>query len=263
MGRLTAREQAFGRAMEAQAGRRRIRARLGIGAAFAALLIVLAVVSQLWMRSRASEQRAVQQTLRTEAQQLFALGQLEEDREPDTGVRARARRLGARRYSGDPALRAAPTLERAAAFVRSEGSNGGASSLSFSTDGEWLADWGPDARVWRRDGSGPFDVGSSFLGNVTAQFAGDGRRLVIFGRRSSGTTGVDVLGLPELTLLEQIETPGEGLLAVRGDRLITAMPRAPNGSGADIVLRSLIAGDAQRLGFLSGGGAPAADRRVR
>ena len=137
--------------------------------------------------------------------------------------------------------------------MRSEGSNGGDSSLSFSTDGEWLADWGTDARVWRRDGSGPFDVGSSFLGNVTAQFAGDGRRLVIFGRRSSGAAGVDVLGLPELTLLKRIETPGEGLLAVRGDRLITVRPRAPNGPGADIVLRSLIAGDAQRLGFLSGG----------
>ena len=136
------------------------------------------------------------------------------------------------------------------AFVRSEGSNGGDSSLSFSTDGEWLVDWGTDARVWRRDGSGPFDVGSSFLGNVTAQFASEGRRLVIFGRRRSGAAGVDVLGLPELMLLKRIETPGEGLLAVRGDRLIT---RAPNGSGADIVLRSLIAGDAQRLGFLSGG----------
>ena len=96
-------------------------------------------------------------------------------------------------------------------------------------------------------------MGSSFPGNVTAQFAGDGRRLVIFGRRSSGAAGVDVLSLPELTLLKRIETPGEGLLAVRGDRLITARPRAPNGSGADIVLRSLIAGDAQRLGFLSGG----------
>ena len=39
--------------------------------------------------------------------------------EPDTGVRARDRRLGARRYCGDPALRAAPALERAAG-VRAE-----------------------------------------------------------------------------------------------------------------------------------------------
>jgi WD40 repeat protein len=56
-----------------------------------------------------------------------------------------------------------------------------------------------------------------------------------------------------LTLLKQIETPGEGLLAVRGDRLITAKPRAPTGSGADILVRSLIAGDAQTRGSLSGG----------
>ena len=104
--------------------------------------------------------------------------------------------------------------------------------------------------------------GRSFLGNVTAQFAGDGRRLVIFGRRSSGTTGVDVLGLPELMQLEQIETPGEGLLAVRGDRLITARPRAPNGSGADIVFGRSSPGDARRLGSFRGG-AQRPDRRVR
>ena len=250
VGRLTALEQAFGKAMEAQAGRRRGQARMAIASAFAALIIVLAVVSQLWIRSRASEQRAVQQTLRTEAQQLFALGQLEEDRNPtlafahaiaalERADTAEIRRLALRQLWKGPL-----------AFVRSVGSNGGDSSLSFSTNGEWLVDSGTDARVWRRDGSGPFDVGSSFLGNVTAQFASEGRRLVIFGRRRSGASGVDVLGLPELTLLKRIETPGEGLLAVRGDRLIT---RAPNGAGADIVLRSLIAGDAQRLGFLSGG----------
>jgi WD40 repeat protein/predicted Ser/Thr protein kinase len=253
VGRLTAREQAYGRAMEAQAGRRRIRARLGIGAAFAALLIVLAVVSQLWMRSRASEQKAVQQTLRTEAQQLFALGQLEEDRNPTVAF---AHALAALERADTPEIRrfALRQLWKGPlAFVRSEGSNGGNSSLSFSADGEWLADWGTDARVWRRDGSGPFDVRRSFPRNVIAQFAGDGRRLVIFGPRSSGTTGADVLGLPELTLLKQIETPGEGLLAVRGDRLITAKPRAPTGSGADILVRSLIAGDAQTRGSLSGG----------
>jgi WD40 repeat protein len=252
-GRLTALEQSFGGAMEAHAGRRRIRMRLGIGAAFATLLIVLAVVSQLWRQSRASEQRAVQQTLRTEAQQLFALGQLEEDRNPtlafahalaalERADTAEIRRFALRQLWKGPL-----------AFVRSEGSNGGASSLSFSTDGEWLVDGGRDTRLWRRDGSGPFDVASSFLGNTTAQFAGDGRALVMFGRRSSGTPGVDVLGLPERMLLKRIETPGEGLLAVRGDRLITARPRAPNGPGADIILRSLTAGDAQVLGFLTGG----------
>ena len=252
-GRLTALEQAFGKAMEAQAGRRRSQARAAIGTAFASLLVVLAVVSQLWIRSRASEQRAVQQTLRTEAQQLFALGQVEEDRNPTLAF---AHALAALERADTPEIRRFALRQMwkgPLAFVRSEGSNEGRSSLAFSTDGEWLADWGTDARVWRRDGSGPFEVVSSFLGYVTAQFGGDGRRLVIFGRRSSGAAGVDVLSLPELTLLKRIETPGEGLLAVRGDRLITARRRAPDGSGADIVLRSLVAGDAQRLGFLSGG----------
>ena len=250
-GRLTALEQAFGKAMETQAGRRRRQMGVAIGTAFAALLVVLVVVSQLWIRSRASEQRAVQQTLRTEAQQLFALGQLEEDRNPTLAF---AHALAALERADTPEIRRFALRQMwkgPLAFVRSEGSNGGNSSLSFSTDGEWLADWGTDARVWRRDGSGPFDLGSSFPGNVTAQFAG--RRLVIFGRRSSGAAGVDVLSLPELRLQKRIETPGEGLLAVRADRLITVRPRAPDGSGADIVLRSLVAEDTQRLGFLSGG----------
>ena len=113
-GRLTALEQSFGGAMEAHAGRRRIRVRLGIGAAFAALLIVLAVVSQLWMRSRASEQRAVQQAHRAEAQQLFALGQVEDRPEPDTRVRIRHRSARAHRHGGDPAIRAPTALERTA-----------------------------------------------------------------------------------------------------------------------------------------------------
>jgi WD40 repeat protein len=249
-GKLTALEQSFGAAMEAYAGRRRTRMRLGVVTAFAALLIVLVVVSQLWVRSRASEQRAVQQRLRTEAQQLFALGQVEEDRNPTLALAhaiaalERADTQEIRRF----ALR--QLWKGPLAFVRSEGSNGGVSSLSFSADGEWLADSGTDGRVWRRDGSGPFDVGSAFPGNVTAQFASEGRRLVIFGRRRAGTAGVDVLGLPERAVLKRIETPGEGFLAVRGDRLIT---RVPNGPGADLIMRSVTAGDAQRLGFLAGG----------
>ena len=170
-GRLTALEQAFGKAMEAQAGRRRRQMGVAIGTAFAALLVVLVVVSQLWIWSRASEQRAVQQTLRTEAQQLFALGQVEEDRNPTLAF---AHALAALERADTPEIRRFALRQMwkgPLAFVRSEGSNGTASSLSFSTDGEWLADWGTDARVWRRDGSGPFEVVSSFLGYVTAQFA--------------------------------------------------------------------------------------------
>jgi WD40 repeat protein/tRNA A-37 threonylcarbamoyl transferase component Bud32 len=251
-GRLTALEQSFGKAMDAQAGRRRRQARMVVGVAFAALLVVVGIVSLLWMRSRASEQRAVQQALRTEAQQLFALGQLEEDHNPTLAF---AHALAALERADTPEIRrfALRQLWKGPlAFVRSEGSNGGDSSLSFSADGEWLADWGTDARVWRRDGSGPFNVSRSFPRNVTAQFAGDGRRLVIFGPRSSGTTGADVLGLPELSLLKQIATPGERLLAVRGDRLITVRSRAPNNSDADVVERSLLAGDAHTFGSFSG-----------
>lgn len=252
-GRLSAREQSFGRAMEAQAARRRVRARFGIGAAFAALLTVLAVVSQLWMRSRASEALAVQHAQRAEAQQLFALGQVEDLENPTLAF---AYAIAALERTDTEEIRrfALRQLWKGpVSFVRSEDSNGAVSSLAFSADGEWLADAGRDARVWRRDGSGPLQVGSAFLGNVSAHFPGDGRGIAVFGRRNSGTAGADVLSLPELTPLEQIETPGEGLLAMRGNQLITVRPRESTGSGAEIVIRSFAGKQARRLGSLRGG----------
>ena len=257
-GRLTALEQAFGKAMEAQAGRRRGQARVAIGTAFAALLVVLAVVSQLWMRSRASEALAVQQAQRAEAQQLFALAQVEDLANPTLAF---AYAIAALERTDTEEIRrfALRQLWKGPiSFVRSEDSNGVVSSLSFSADGEWLADAGPDARVWRRDGSGPLKVGAAFLGNVVTHFAGDGRRIAIYGRRNSGTVGADVLSLPELTRLGQIDTTGEGLLAMRGNRLITVMPRASNDAGADIVIRSFTGGDPRRLGFV-----PAGPRRIQ
>ena len=141
-----------------------MRMRLGTVAAFAALLIVLVVVSQLWVRSRASEQQALQQARRAEAQQLFALGQVEDEAYPTlafayaVAALERADTQEIRRF----ALR--QLWKGPLAFVASEGSNGGVSSLVFSPDGEWLADAGPTTRVWRRDGSGPLSAGRPFRG---------------------------------------------------------------------------------------------------
>ena len=225
VGRLSAREQSFGRAMEAQDGRGRVRALFGIGAAFAALLIVLAVVRQLWMRSRASEALAVQQAQRAEAQQLFAFGQVEDLANPTLAF---AYAIAAPERTDTEEIRrfALRQLWKGPiSFVRSEDSNGGVASLAFSADGEWLADAGSNARVWRRDGSGPLRVGNAFRGNVITHFAGDGHGIAVFGRRNSGTPATDVLSLPELTSLEQMETPGEGLLAMRGNQPITVRPR--------------------------------------
>jgi hypothetical protein len=194
------------------------------------------------------------QARRAEAQQLFALGQVEDEAHPTLAFAyaiaalERADTEEIRRF----ALR--QLWKGPLAFVATDGSNGGVSSLVFSPDGEWLADAGLTTRVWRRDGSGPQNVGRPFVGSATAHFVGNGRTLVLFGRRSSGGVGADVLALSNLSQLEQIETPGEVLLAMHGDQLTTLMPRAPKGSGADIFIRSFGGTRAQRLGFLRDGG---------
>ena len=186
--------------------------------------------------------RAIEQARRAEAQQLFALGQLEDERNPTLAF-AYALAAFERADTRDPSLRDTAALEGSIEIRPREGSNEGVSSLAFSPDGEWLVDSGTPPRMWKRDGSGPQDIPGSFSGFVSAHFAGDGRKLALFGRRNPAAAGIDVLDLPGLTRLEQIETPGEVLVAVRGDRLISVMPRIPNGSGADIVLRSFAGGD--------------------
>ena len=50
---------------------------------------------------------------------------------------------------------------------------------------------------------------------------------------------------------------------MRGDQLITVMPRAPNGSGVDIVIRSFAGRGLQRLGSSARRCPPDPDRRVR
>ena len=141
-GRLTALEEAFCGSMDVQARRRRVRRRLSIAVAFGALLLVLAIVSRLWMQSIASERQAREQARRAEAQQLFALGQLEEEGDStlafayalaalEIADTADIRRFAVRQLWNGPL-----------SFVRSEGSNGQPGSLAFSRDGEWLADWG-------------------------------------------------------------------------------------------------------------------------
>jgi WD40 repeat protein len=239
--------------MEAEAGRRRARVRVRTGAAFAALAIVLAIVSQLWIRSRRSESAAIEQARLAEAQQLLALGQVEEDANPtlafayalaalERADTAEIRRFALRLLWKGPMY-----------FVHSEGSNDGPSSLSFNADGEWLLDSGyRTVRLWHRGASEPIDAPHSFTGWVTAHFTGDRRKLVIVGRRNAGGTGADVVWLPELTELARLELPGEMPLAVRGDQLISMKPRAPAAAGADIVTHSLTGGARRTLGSVPG-----------
>src|SRR6185436_3869950 len=69
----------FTRAMTARALRRRRQRRIGIGAVVAAALVVAAGMSVLWRKSETARRHA-------EAQQLFALGQVELERNPTAAL---------------------------------------------------------------------------------------------------------------------------------------------------------------------------------
>jgi WD40 repeat protein len=132
-GRLSATEEAFARAAENLADRRRRRTRLVFGSILVASLTVACVMLLLWRRSEL-------ETLRAEASKLVVLGQLERERHPAGAVAYALKSLEladteeARRF-------ALPLLTNSPIARQTLDLRDGLESLTlaFSSNGEWVA----------------------------------------------------------------------------------------------------------------------------
>ena len=134
-GGLTEAEEEFAHAMTAHAERRKRRRRLTIATVIALLVIGLGIVGSFWRQAATARDRALQETLRAEANQLLALGRLEIDVNP-TGALAFA--LASLERADDPVTRlfALEILERGPTAFILDPAYG--VSVDFSPDGRWL-----------------------------------------------------------------------------------------------------------------------------
>jgi WD40 repeat protein len=184
-GKLSASEDAFGRAMTARALRRRRQRRLATAAVVGIALGVALAMGVLWRRSEAARAQALTAARHAESQQLFTLGQAEIDRNPTLALAyslaslerndtPHARRLALRAlWQGPPAFRLAPS-DRSWANTR----------LRFSNDGTWLAGTNNRdgaVRLWKSDGSAVREIRDAIgRGNFAwGDFGPDGRTFVV------------------------------------------------------------------------------------
>ncbi len=241
-GRLPATDEAFARAMVEQAGRRRRRRRLALALTIAFLTGVTAVVTGFW-------RQAVGEARRAEAQQVFALGQLELDREP-TAALAHAMRsleLADTPHARRLALRALWRGPTAFALAATD-SWGPVVSLEFSHDGRWLASVEESTgtvRLWGSDGSGPRVLESSG-GWPWLSFSGDSRFLVAVQAEKAR-----IYSLPEAEEARRIEESFRWGYAVGESDLLTGhfLEPLPDGRWRRLLkLRRLPDGLAETLG---------------
>ena len=140
--------------MTARATRRRLQRRAATAAVIAAALIVAVGMSVLWRQSETSRTAAVAAARNAEAQQLFALGQLEIDRHPSAAV---AYALESLERADNPevrkfVVRALSQGPTPVIVARTETGWGG-TELSFSRTGEWLSSLNVRTgavRLWRQ-----------------------------------------------------------------------------------------------------------------
>jgi WD40 repeat protein len=220
-GRLPATEEAFARAMVEHAGRRRRRRRFALAVTIAVLLGVTAVVTGFW-------RQAVREARRAEAQQIFAVGQLELEQNPTAALAyamaslERADSPHARRFALQ-ALSRGPTAFELSATDEV----GGGPDLAFSPDGRWLAAAEAASgtiRLWASDGSGPRTFPSSG-GWLWMGFSADSRFLV-----ATQSEAVRIYSLPEAKETRRIDgTFRWGF--VRGTSLITGHVLEPTPDG--------------------------------
>ena len=246
-GNLSATEDHFTRAMTARAARRRRRRRLAVAAVVVAALAVASAMGVLWRRSEAARAQAVTAARHAEAQQIFALGQLELDKDPTAALAyalASLQRMDSphARHFALQALWRGPT-----AFELGAGGDTPGVQLAFSPDGRWLAtseEGTGTIRLWERDGSGPRVLESSGAW-MWMDFSADSRFLV-----ATQADKARIYSLPEAQEVRRIaESFRWGF--VRGQDLVTGhlMEPAPNGRWRRLVkTRRLPEGEPETLG---------------
>jgi WD40 repeat protein len=229
-GTLSDAESTFARAMTARAARRRLQRRAGTAALMAASLIVAIGMSVLWRRSEAARAEADTAARRAEAQQLFALGQLELQRQPSVAV---AYALASLERTDNPdvrtfVVRALSQGPTPVIVARTEAGWGG-TELSFSKTGEWLSSLNVRTgavRLWRKDGSHrQIPESGSPADYANGGFADDEGSFVL-----TVSDSVRFHRLPDVSDVNRV--PGSFRWGfVRGASLVTGepAPAAPNG----------------------------------
>jgi serine/threonine protein kinase/WD40 repeat protein len=235
-GRLTSVEEAFARAMVEQAGRRRKRRRLAVSGAMAALLVVLAVVLNFWLQSRASARQARLEARRAEAQQLFALGQLEIERHPTVALAYATASL--EKADSDEVRRfALRVLWRGpTTFLLGRSSGEPHAHITFSPDGRWLATAeGGRLHVWGQGGAPPLELDAGrpmqAAGRWPFGFRSDSRVLFVWTNK-----GARLYGLPDGQEIRRVDREFRWGF-VRGGQLITttALEPADQGTAGQLV----------------------------
>ena len=230
-GTLSDAENTFTRAMTARAARRRLQRRAGVAAVIAAALVVAIGMSVLWRRSEASRAEAIAAARHAEAQQLFALGQLEIDRHPSAAV---AYALASLDRNDSPAVRVFATraLWRGPTPLvvdRTESGWGGI-DLSFSRTGEWLASQNRVSgavKLWRRDGLTRQIPASGSPGNFSSgEFATDEQAFVV-----TVSDSIRMHRLPDVNDVRRIAGSFRWGF-VRGELLVTGEFAPPTADGS-------------------------------
>jgi WD40 repeat protein len=173
-GGLTATEDRFAGAMVQHAERRRRRRRIAVSSAFVLLATTLVVIGGFW-------RRAVEESRRAEAQELFALGQLELEGDP---TKALAYAIASLERADAPTVRrfALEALWRGPTYFRpNKDWRGDARSAAFSPDDAWLAVGAlhtGDIVLWPRDGGAPTRLSGPGEGVAEVAFGPRSDRLI-------------------------------------------------------------------------------------
>ena len=243
---LTTTEDAFARAMEANATRRRRRRRMAVVSLVGVAASVAIVTSVLWQRADTARRSAEAQTRQREAGELLALGRLQLDDYPTAALAhaiaslERADNAPARRFAVE-ALWRGPTVHVLTDTVIPN-------APQWSPDGRWLALGGTAGlAVLDRDTGRSIQLVS--VAEDPVGFSKDGARLVT--RPLGVGPPLHLWSIPEGKLLETWPLTQRQRALLRDRRLLTFAFSARTADGRSTAIvqeRSIDGGPARTLG---------------